>query len=142
MFIVDTNVLLAAVNRTDPRHQASVGWLDGALSEGTTVGFPWSSLLGFIRLATTPGVVPDPISSDSAIGIARSWLSVPNSITPEPTPRHLDLVAGFLDQAGKAAALVPDAHLAALAIEYGGTVVSFGTDFSLWSVPWLRPRAA
>lgn len=140
MFIVDTTVLLTAINSADPRHVACVSWLDEALSVGVTVAFPWTSISGFLRLATNPGVVPDPISLDSATGVIRAWLAAPSSITPEPTPRHLDLVTGLLDEAGKGGALVHAAHTAALAIEYGGTVVSYDTDFALWAVPWLRPR--
>lgn len=46
---------------------------------------------------------------------------------------------GLLDQAGTAGNLVADAHLAALALEHGATVVSFDRDFQRFDVPVHLP---
>lgn len=58
----------------------------------------------------------------------------------EPTRRHLALLRGLLDHTGTAGNLVGDAHLAALALEHGATVISFDRDFArfegiLWRLP-------
>jgi predicted nucleic acid-binding protein len=61
-------------------------------------------------------------------------------VTIEPTRRHLPLLRGLLDLAGTTGNLVATAHLAALALEYGATVVSFDRDFARFAgVSLLRP---
>ncbi len=58
----------------------------------------------------------------------------------EPTRRHLPLMRGLLERTGTAGNLVGDAHLAALALEHGATVVSFDRDFARFEgVALLRP---
>ena len=66
MRLVDTNVLLYAVDETAPHHSAARGWLERALSETETVGFAWNALLGFIRLATNARVFTSPLSVGEA----------------------------------------------------------------------------
>ncbi len=72
----------------------------------------------------------------------RAWLDQPASVVVEPTPRHAELLAGFLNEVGAGANLVNDAHLAALAIEHGGAVVSYDGDFGRFrGLTWERPES-
>jgi len=60
----------------------------------------------------------------------------------EPTPRHLGLLRGLLEPLGTAGNLVPDAHLAALAMAHGATVSSRDRDFTRFAgVRWSDPLA-
>jgi toxin-antitoxin system PIN domain toxin len=127
--IVDANVLLYAVNTAAPRHAQARAWLDGALAGREPVGFAWTVLLAFLRLTTHPAVFPRPLAVGEATEIVRAWLAQPAAIVVDPTPRHADLLAGLLAEAGTAANLVGDAHLAALALEHDAVVVSFDADF-------------
>jgi hypothetical protein len=127
--IVDANVLLYAVNEASVHHQAARPWLDRALGEREPVGFAWPAVLAFMRLATHPAVFPRPLTPDQAAATVRSWLAQPAAMVVEPTSRHLDLLAGLLAEAGTAANLVNDAHLAALAVEHDAVLVSFDADF-------------
>jgi toxin-antitoxin system PIN domain toxin len=129
VFVVDANVLLYAVNESSPKHDAARGWLDDALSAGEAVGFAWVALLAFLRLATHRAVFSAPLEPEVALGIVRAWLDQPPAVVVDPTGRHLDLLAGLLGEAGTGANLVSDAHLAAIAIEHGATLVSFDADF-------------
>ena len=129
MKIVDANVLLYAVNTGVPQHGSARNWLNEALSGQETVGFAWSVLLAFIRVATRPVVLPRPLSAETAITVAQSWLAQPSSMIVEPGPRHLERLAGLLAPSGTGGNLVVDAHLAALALEYDATIVSFDRDF-------------
>lgn len=140
MKLVDANVLLYAVNEADPHHEVARGWLDEALSGTEAVGFPWIVLLAFVRLSTRAGLFPRPLGTSDAVGVVRAWTAQPPSVVVEPTPRHLDVLAGLLDQVGTAANLVNDAHLAALALEHHATVVTFDADFGRFAgVRWARP---
>ena len=74
-------------------------------------------LLAFLRLTTHPAVFPRPLTVREATEIVRAWLAQPAAIVVDPTTRHADLLAGLLAEAGTAANLVGDAHLAALALD-------------------------
>jgi len=61
---------------------------------------------------------------------------------PEPTGRHADILKGLLALPGLNANDVPDAHLAALAIEHGLTLCSSDRGFARFSgLNWLNPLA-
>lgn len=129
MRLVDGNVLLYAVNSASDRHARARSWLDEALGGDETVGFAWAVVLAFLRLATHPAVFANPLEPDQAIGVVRAWLAQPPAVIVEPTARHIDVLAGLLAEAGTAANLVNDAHLAAIALEHDATLVSFDADF-------------
>lgn len=58
----------------------------------------------------------------------------------EPTPRHLDVLHGLLTAVGSAGNLTSDAHLAALAIEHRGEVITYDSDFGRFAgVTWSTP---
>jgi toxin-antitoxin system PIN domain toxin len=127
--IVDANVLLYAVNSDAAHHEQARAWLDGALVGAETVGFAWVVLLAFWRIATNSSVFAHPLTTDTARAVIEAWLDQAAAVIVEPTPRHLPLLRGLLDEVGTAANLVNDAHLAAIALEHGATIVSFDRDF-------------
>ena len=80
--------------------------------------------------------------STEAFDQVESWLAQPTAIVIDPSHRHLAVLRGLLDALGTAGNLVPDAHLAALAIEHGGTVLSSDRDFGRFAgVRWSDPLA-
>lgn len=131
MRLVDANVLIYAVNRGAIRHQAAKAWLDGALSSRETLLIPWISLLAFLRLTTHHRVFEQPLTPDQALGVVESWLSAPNVVVPETDAQHVRRIREHLNAAGgHGGNLINDAHLAALAVQYGAAVVTFDVDFS------------
>jgi toxin-antitoxin system PIN domain toxin len=141
MFVVDANVLLYAINEASPHHKRARAWLDDALSGREPVGFAWTVVLAFLRLATHPAVFPRPLTPEQALAAVRAWLAQPSANIVEPTARHLDILAGLLIEAGTAANLVGDAHLAALAVERDATIVSFDSDFGRFAGVRLQAPA-
>lgn len=129
MKLVDANVLLYAVNEADPKHERSRAWLDAALSGRETIGFSWVVLLAFLRLATRAGLFPRPLAVDDAVACVADWLAQPTAVVVEPTPRHLGVLGGLLQEVGAGGNLVADAHLATLALEHRATVVTYDGDF-------------
>jgi toxin-antitoxin system PIN domain toxin len=140
MKIVDANVLLYAVNRQSPHHDAAHGWLQKALLGRESIGLPWVSLLAFIRIATHPRIFPRALPVTEACAVVEVWTSAPGAVAVEPTPRHTSILRGLLQQAGTAGNLTTDAHLAALALEHGAEVVTFDRDFARFEVGVHRPR--
>lgn len=139
MDVVDANVLLYAINEDAPLHQQARSWLDNTLTSGT-IGFSWVVLLAFLRLSTSRRMFQRPLTLDDAVDVTRAWLAQPGAVVLDPTKRHLELLHGLLGPVGPAANLVNDAHLAALALEHGATIVSFDTDFRRFvGVRWTSP---
>lgn len=130
MQLVDANVLLHAVNERAREHRVARNWLEQALHGGEPVAFAWAVILAFLRLSTHPALFPRPLRAGQAADVVERWLSAPAALTIEPTRQHLPLLRGLLDRAGTAGNLVNDAHLAALALEHGASVVSFDRDFA------------
>ncbi len=136
MKVVDANVLIYAVNTDAPRHEVAKRWLDDALNGSATVGLSWVAVLAFVRLSTKSNLFARPLAAAEALDIVGFWFEQPSVRLVEPTARHLEVVAGLLDAVATGGNLVNDAHLAALAIEHRGAVVSFDHDFARF--PGLR----
>ena len=141
MKLVDANVLLYAVNRAAPHHEQSVRWLDNALVGQETIGFSWLVILAFARLSTKLGVVANPLSVDEAVELLEGWLGAPSAVIVEPRSNHIGNLATFLKDVGVAGNLTSDAHLAAIALEYRATIVSYDRDFDrIKGIRWERPE--
>lgn len=142
MILVDANILLYACNATTVRHTESRDWLDQKLNGAAPVGIPWPSLLAFLRIATNPRAFRRPLTVAAAWEQVSGWLSATTVWTPEPTERHADVLGKLLALPGVYGNLVPDAHLAALAIEHGLTLCSTDGDFARFpGLAWLDPLA-
>lgn len=142
MNLVDANVLLYTVNEADPKHDQSRGWVDAALTGAETVGFAWPVLLAFLRLSTKVDLFPRPLTVVGALERIDQWTAQRASTIVNPTPRHLPLLSGLLAEVGAGGNLVSDAHLAALALEYDATVVTYDSDFGRFrGVRWQPPGA-
>ena len=77
-----------------------------------------------------------------ARGHVHAWLDQPNTTVLEPTERHWDILGRMLHGGQAAGNLVPDAHLAALAVEHGATLCSTDHDFSRFAgLKWHNPLA-
>ena len=118
--------------------------LDRQLSGTARVGLPWQSLLAFARIIANPRVLERPEPLSAAWRQVEDWLDQEPVWIPLPTDRHRETLAGLLEQAAWSPSLVPDAHLAALAIEHGLTLCSTDGDFARfpglrWENP-LRPK--
>ncbi|MGH9008609.1 MAG: type II toxin-antitoxin system VapC family toxin [Acidimicrobiia bacterium] len=140
MNLVDANVLLYAVNESDPKHEVSRRWLDGALNGRDPVAFAWLAVLAFVRLSTRAGLFPAPLSAADAMQRVEDWLGQAPAVVLDPTTRHLAVLSGLLRAVGTGGNLVGDAHLAAIAVEHGATIVTFDSDFGRFpGVSWTMP---
>ncbi|ADI14524.1 type II toxin-antitoxin system VapC family toxin [Truepera radiovictrix] len=142
MILIDANLLIYAHVMGSPQHHAAHAWLDAQLSAGYRVGLPWPSLLAFLRLTTNPRVFERPLTAAEAWAQVEAWLSVPSVWLPTPTAEHPKLLRDLVTQTGATANLIPDAHLAALALEHGLTLCSTDGDFGRFPrLKWRNPLA-
>lgn len=140
MKVVDTNVLLYALDESAVQHVPAHRWLSRALRGRETVGFAWIVLVAFMRLSTHPTIQANPLTCDQALDVIDGWLARPNAVVVAPGRLHLRSMRTLLSPAGAAGNLANDAHLAALAEEHKATVVTYDNDFARFSgVTWRTP---
>ena len=143
MILVDANLLLYAANRAAPEHEQARSWLDGHLNGTIRVGLPWPSLLAFVRIASNPAIVRHPVTPLEAWRQIKEWLARDVAWIPLPTAKHAEVLEDLLALRVMTSRLVPDAHLAALAIEHGLTLCSTDGDFARFpGLKWENPLAA
>lgn len=138
MILIDTNLLLYARLHSFPQHSRAHAWLDACLNGDAPVALPWEVLLGFLRIVTNRRVLENPLPTEVAWRQVTEWLDCRPVWVPVPGERHAAIVGTLLLRTQAAANLVPDAHLAALAIENGLQICSSDGDFARF--PGLRWR--
>ena len=140
MILVDANLLIYAKITSALQHATARDWLDRRLNGPVPVGIAWISLLAFLRVATNPRVSDRPVPMAEAWRQVQDWLACEPVWTPVPTERHQEILGKFLELPGVYGNLVPDAHLAALAVEHGLTLCSNDDDFARFpGLRWINP---
>jgi uncharacterized protein len=140
--LVDVNLLVYAADTRSRFHPAAREWLLKELRGSRRVGLPWQSLASFLRLATHPRASARPLSMAEAWETISAWLGSPVAWIPEPGPGYVATFGDLLLRYEVSGNLVPDAQLAALALEHGLTVYSSDTDFARFTeVSWVNPLA-
>lgn len=140
--LVDANLLLFAVHRGSAFHTAARDWLSEQLNGSRRVGLPWQSLAAFLRMATHPRAFERPLDPAAAWERVGDWLGAGVAWIPEPGERHVQILGELILRHQLRGNLIPDAQLAALALEHGLTVYSADTDFARFTgVQWENPLA-
>jgi toxin-antitoxin system PIN domain toxin len=129
MILVDTNLLIYAVDTDSPRHPVALAWLNETVSSSVLIGLPWAVLTGFIRITTNHRVMRSPMNVEKALAYVNLFLQQPNVSPLNPGEKHWLIMNSLLRDSGTAGNLVTDAHIAAIAIEHGYTVYSADNDF-------------
>jgi toxin-antitoxin system PIN domain toxin len=97
--------------------------------------------LAFVRLVTNPRVFERPENVGDAWAQVESWLAAATTWVPVPGDRHHEIMTSLMPSVTRSG-LVPDAHLAALAIEHGLILQTADGDFARFSgLRWENPIA-
>jgi len=140
MILLDANLLIYAVNEDAPLNRKAKPWLESSLGGSETVGFSWNVLLAFLRITTRAGLFRNPLPVDTAFDLVSSWLDQSTATIVHPGPNHLRIFRDAILPLGTGGNLTSDAHLAALAIEYGAELCSSDADFARFSgLKWRNP---
>jgi uncharacterized protein len=140
VILVDANLLIYAVTNC-PQEERAREWLDRQISEAPRVGLPWQSLVAFLRIVTEPRIYgTGTLTVQLAWGQIEAWLSNRSVWIPLPTDRHASILKEVLRSTSRGGNSVPDAHLAALAIEHGLTLCSADRGFTRFpALRWMNP---
>ena len=140
MILVDPNLVLYAEDASSPQHEAARTWWDAQLSGASSVCLSWGVLCAFIRISTNSRVFERPLDLDQATSRVQSWLDQPCVRLVYPTERHWTVLQALLNEGQALGNLVTDAHLAALAVEHGCTLMSTDGDFARFPMlKWSNP---
>jgi toxin-antitoxin system PIN domain toxin len=138
--LLDANLLIYAVHKRAAQHEAVAAWLTEQLNGPRRVGLPWQSLSAFLRISTHPRAFARPLTPAVAWQRITDWLAAPAAWIPTPGPNYAQLLGELVTRYEVRGNLVPDAQLAALALEHGLMVCSADTDFARFAeIRWQSP---
>ena len=138
MIVLDANVLLYAYDSASSHHTKARAWVEDVFSQALPVGLPWQTVDAFLRIMTNPRVPGERFSLEEAVAIVDSWLQRPNVQLLAPGDDHWMVLRPMILEGQAPGALVSDAQLAALTVEYGGVLHTSDRDFARF--PGLRWR--
>jgi toxin-antitoxin system PIN domain toxin len=143
MLLPDVNVLVYA-HRSDTRqHCRYRDWLTEVVNGLEAFGVSDLVLSGFLRVVTHPRVFAVPTPLDRALHFAETLRSRPNAVRVEPGERHWEIFIELCRETEVRGNLVPDAWLAALAIESGSEWITTDRDFARFrGLRWRHPLGA
>ena len=136
----DINTLIYAVDENAKFHGLCAEWLARALHGPSDIGFTWHTLAGFVRISTHRKIMKIPLRVDEAFNHVDLWLARPPARILGEGKSHLVNFRRFIETAGTGGNLVSDAHIAAIAMEHHGEIVSCDTDFAKFpGLHWFNP---
>jgi toxin-antitoxin system PIN domain toxin len=114
--------------------------MEGQINSDQPFGMADMVLSSFLRIVTHPKIFRSPTSLETAIQYVVGLRSRQNCVMMSPGPRHWEIFEQLCRQTGAKGNLIPDAYLAALAIESGSEWITADRDFSRFPVlRWRHP---
>jgi toxin-antitoxin system PIN domain toxin len=138
VLLADVNAFIYAHRPESPRAPEHRAWLTEALRGPEPFGVSELVLASFLRIVTNHRVYREPTPPRIALDFCAAVLGAPSAVAVRPGPRHWRLFNDLCDTVGARGNTVPDAYLAALALEHGATWVT--TDRGFGRFPGLRWR--
>ncbi|KDM96708.1 type II toxin-antitoxin system VapC family toxin, partial [Mycobacterium tuberculosis] len=115
-------------------------WFDRLLAADDPFTVPNLVWASFLRLTTNRRIFEIPSPRADAFAFVEAVTAQPHHLPTSPGPRHLVLLRKLCDEADASGDLIPDAVLAAIAVEHHCAVVSLDRDFARFaSVRHIRP---
>lgn len=138
-YSVDVNVLLYASDQASPLNAQAIRFLESRTKDPELFCVAWSTLMGYLRISTHPGIFSSPLSPGEALGNLEALLNLPRV-------KILTEMEGFLEVYREATGrfpvrgnLVPDAHLAALLRQHDVRMI-YTTDMDFKKFDFLKVR--
>ncbi len=129
MIVPDVNVLLYAYDTSAKQHVRSRDWLIHCLERSEQIGIAMSTIVAFYRLSTDHRIFRSPLTLEQAAEAIGALLAYDGVGIIHPTDRHLPILNRLVLASRATRDLIPDAHLAALALEHGGVIYTNDHDF-------------
>jgi uncharacterized protein len=140
VILADVNVLVYAHREDLPQHDRFSAWLNEEIASGRSYALCDASLTGFLRIVTNGRIFDKPTPLEVAIQAIEDLRGQPGATLLSPGTRHWSLFTDLCSAVGARSNDIPDAYLAALALESGSELVTADRGFGRfpglrWSCP-------
>ena len=140
MILPDVNVLVNAFRADTSDHALCRGWLQGVVNGESRYCISPQVLSGVVRVVTHPKVFARPSRLGETIEFCNFLLDQPHCTVVQPGEQHWSIFCRLCTEADARGNLVPDAWLAALAIESGCEWITLDRDYARFSgLRWNLP---
>lgn len=131
MFVVDTNVLVYAADRSTPEHERCRELLDGWRRRSSAWYLTWGICYEFLRVVTHPRVFRQPWTAQEALRFLEALWQSPGLGMLVPGERHTDVLTDVVADVPRLSGnLIHDASTAVLMLEHGiRRICTRDTDF-------------
>ena len=139
LYIPDANILLNALRKDAPCHDACRSWLQERARLGDSVGLTEVVEIALLRIGTHPKLLSMSLNDVLAFWKEDLW-SYKGVSRLAPGSRHPEIFSKLLSQLELSGNDVNDAWLAAIALENQATLVSLDQGFSRFKqLRWVDP---
>ena len=140
MILPDVNVLVHAFRKDSSDHELCNSWLEEVINGDARYGMSKQVLSSVVRIATHPRVFAKPSTLKEVLHFCSALLEQPICLKIEPGEHHWDIFTRLCVGSDARGNLVPDAWLAALAIESGCEWITLDRDYSRFEgLKWRLP---
>ncbi len=143
MILPDVNVLVYAFRREAQMHDRYSAWLGEVVAGGEELALLDHSLIGFVRIVTNRRIFPKPAPAELALDFVTRLRQAPRARwLPAGKPSWDSLDRLVLQDQGIVGNLVPDAHLAAVALAHRCRLATADRGFARFpALNWFDPAA-
>jgi len=138
MLLPDVNVLVYAHREDSAAHSVARDWLESALNGDELVGLFNPTLASFVRIVTNRRIFKTPTPPSVALDFVETLRAAPMARPIDEGVSHWEIFVRLCRETNAAGDDIPDAYLAALAIENDCEFIS--TDAGFARVSGLKLR--
>jgi uncharacterized protein len=142
VILPDVNVLVIAHRHDQSENEEMKTWLEDEVNSDRPFALADVAVAGFLRIVTNTRIYSDPTPLSKAVQVIDDLANRPGCVPVAAGARHWPILSRLLRDADARGNLVPDAHLAAIAMEHGGTVATRDRGFARFpGLSWMDPLA-
>ena len=139
MILADVNALIHAFREDSALYPIYRPWLRSVIYGNAVFAVSPQVLSSVLRISTNRRIFAEPNSLEEVIAFAETLMSRSNCRIIQPATRHWAIFCELCRQTSATGDLIPDAWLAALAIEHDCELISEDRGFAVF--PGLRWRS-
>jgi toxin-antitoxin system PIN domain toxin len=142
VIVLDANILIYAYDSGSLQHTKARAWVEKTFSGVEAVGLSWQTVAAFLRVMTNTRLPGPRLGLEQAARLVDEWLAQPNIRVLSPSDEHWISLRRMIVEGQASGALISDAQLAALTMEYGGVLHTTDRDFARFpGLRWANPLA-
>ncbi len=140
MILLDANVLIYAHRQDTDHHEKYRKWLENLVNGNKSFGISDSVLSAVIRVTTHTQIFKNPSSLKEVLAFVEQIRHCPQCFIVTPGPKHWDTFLSLIRSLKITGNDVPDAYLAALAIEWDYEFITTDQGFARFKLlKWRHP---